>query len=82
MATGDEHIEKPTGDINGTNAIFYTLSSYQSNTLYHLINGTVVDPSDDDGITEINPATGEFHLKVTPRGGVKPDTLHVRYLEA
>ena len=82
MATGDEHIEEPTEPINGVNVDFTTVHPYQAGTLRGFVNGLLKRPQDDDGLIETSPATGQFQMKEPPRGGVRPDTLHVRYLEA
>jgi len=78
MATDDEHLEVPTGTIDGINSTFYTTLSYQSDTLKVWYNGDLIRRDDDDGFVETNSSTGEFTMKETPRVG---DTVFARYLE-
>jgi len=83
MAIGDEHLEEPTGVVDGANDTFYTSVAYQSGTLRLFFNGQLVRATDDDhGFTESNPTTGEFVMKEPPLPIPLPDTLQVRYLEA
>lgn len=77
--TGDEILEEPSGIINGTNFVFFTSLAYQPTTLRLWLNGMLIRSIDDDGPIEINPSTGEFHIKIPPRN---TDTIQVRYLEA
>lgn len=79
MATDDEHVEIPTGGINGVNSTFFTMFSYQSDTLKVWHNGHLFRRDDDDGFVETNPTTGEFTMKEIPLNG---DTIIVRYIEA
>lgn len=80
MSTGDEHLEKPAGAIDGSNQNFTTASDYQSGTLKLWINGVLVRADDDDGFTETG--ANSFQTKEALQGGVRPDTLTARYLEA
>lgn len=79
MAAGDEHLEVPTGLINGFNTTFFTLVAYQPGTLRGYHNGQLIRNNNDDGIIEVNPSTGELQTKIPYANS---DTLDVRYLEA
>ena len=79
MATDDEHMEVPTGSINGVNVTFFTIFAYQSDTLKVWHNGHLFRRDDDDGFIEANPSAGEFTMKESPSVG---DTIIVRYMEA
>lgn len=79
MTTNDEHVEVPTGIIDGVNSIFYTAFPYQSDTLKVWHNGHLFRRDDEDGFVETNPVTGVFTMKESPFEG---DTIIVRYMEA
>lgn len=76
--TGDEHIEKAAGIVNGVNTTFSVSRPYQPSTLYVLANGQLRGILDDDGWLETNPATGVFDMLEPPQN----DKLFVRYIEA
>lgn len=76
--TGDEHIEKATGIVNGANVSFSVSRAYQAGTLYVLANGQLRSLLDDDAWTESNPSAGEFEMLEPPQN----DKLFVRYIEA
>lgn len=76
---GDERLEVPTGLINGSNTTFFTSVAYQSGTLRGYHNGQLVRNDNDDGIIEVDPATGELETRIPYTNS---DTLDVRYLEA
>jgi hypothetical protein len=65
------------GTIDGVNTDFETPSVYYPGTLYHYMNGQLLDPSHDDGLVETGGNT--FRLKVAPRTG---DVVHVWYHES
>jgi hypothetical protein len=79
MATGDEKIETPAGDIDGANEYFTTSLPYVSGTLKVWRDGVLVRRYDDDGWAELSPSLGTFRIREVPRLG---DTLSVRYIEA
>jgi hypothetical protein len=81
VATGDEITELAIGTIDGLNQDFSTSLPYEAGTLWVSPDGILVDPSHDDGWTETDPVAGTFRMKIAPRGGARPDTLMVQYIE-
>lgn len=77
MATGDIHMEAPTGAINGVNVTFTTAHPINSSVINVWLNGILIRQGDDDGFTVTGVNT--FDLKEAP---VTDDTVHVRYEEA
>ena len=76
--TGDEHIEKASGPVNGFNQTFTVSLPYQPGTLKLFVNGQLREITDDDGWTESNPSVGEFQMIIPPDN----DKIFARYLEA
>lgn len=77
MATGDEHLERPTGAIDGVNVAFDVALPYLSDSVRLWRNGVLVRPGDDDGFDELGGTSIETREPPLPG-----DTLTVRYLEA
>jgi hypothetical protein len=83
MASGDEHIEIPSGSVNGTNTVFYVSLPYVAGSVRIWVGGMLLQHQDTtEGIIESDPATGEIEFYTAPTGGSQPDVLHVRYIEA
>ena len=77
MATGDIHMEAPTGAIDGVNSTFTTSVPFNPAVINVWWNGVLIRQADDDGFTVTGAST--FDMTDTPRVG---DTVHVRYEEA
>ena len=77
MATGDIHMEAPSGVIDGVNATFTTSAPFDSSIINVWLNGVLVRRDNDDGFVVTGAST--FDLNEVP---VLGDTVHVRYEEA
>lgn len=75
MATGDEHIEAPTGLIDGVNVTFTTSIAYQPGTLFVWLNGQLLALSDFEWVE-----TGAFTFDMSAPPKVS-DRLKCRFLE-
>lgn len=82
MATGDEQYDDAIGNINGINTIFYVNFPYQPGSVREFLNGQLISADDDDGFIETDPSSGEIQTKIPPEGGLNPDRITFRYLEA
>lgn len=77
MATGDIHMEAPSGAINGVNVVFTTSVPFNPAVINVWLNGVLIRQGDDDGFVVSGADT--FDLKEAPVVG---DTVHVRFEEA
>ena len=77
MASGDEHVETPSGSVDGVNVEFTVSVDYQAGTLFVWKNGQLIRSSDDDGFLETGPNTFETRVPWST-----DDTVTVRFLEA
>lgn len=57
--------EVPSGAIDGSNKIFNTSVPYTKGSLFTIADGLWRIPSQNDGVIETNPLTGEFQTKLT-----------------
>lgn len=61
------HFEVPTGEIDGSNVVFYVSLPYVPGSTAVWLNGVLLERTRDDGWIESNPALGEITLKEAPR---------------
>lgn len=68
--------EVAIGTIDGVNQTFYAPTPYAAGSTAVFVNGQLQRADFDDGWTEINPATGEFWLKIPP---IPDDVVQIFY---